>query len=267
MAQNKDGSLRAFRTAANEPINPATDNLGTLGGSTYSVANSINAFGQVVGYSWISADDASHAFRVARHKKINPLTDDLGTLGGLSNEATSIDNFGQVVGQANTTGETSSMHAFIYAGGAMRDLNNLISPDTGCELSQAADINDVGQIAANGNCDGRGRAILLTPIYQGLVRPPIKADGSSVFSAKRESVPVAFLLNKYGTRTCTLPAATIAIVRVTDGRLTTARNAKLSIAGCRYAYDLKANRLGVGVYRADISINSIMVGHAVFALK
>jgi hypothetical protein len=157
-----------------------------------------------------------------------------------------------------------------YSGGVMHDLNNLIPSGFGCELvgnGLATDgINDAGQIDDR-SCGGGMHPVVLTPIYQGLVRPPIKADGSSVFSAKRESVPVAFLLNKYGTRTCTLPAATIAIVRVTDGRLTTARNAKLSIAGCRYAYDLKPNRLGVGVYRADISIDGIMVGHAVFAVE
>ena len=149
----------------------------------------------------------------------------------------------------------------------MRDLNNLIFPDSSCELSQAADINDVGQIAANANCGGQGRAVLLTPVYQGLVRPPINADGSSIFSANRESVSVAFLLNKFGTRTCTLPLATIAIVRITDGKLASVRNSNLWITGCRYAYDLKPNRLGVGMYRADVSINGIMVGHAVFAVK
>ena len=149
----------------------------------------------------------------------------------------------------------------------MHDLSGLISSQDWV-LAFTTGINDSGQISLSAKApESAYRAAVLNPIYQGLVRPPIKADGSSVFSAKRQSVSVAFLLNKYGTRTCTLPAATIAIVRVTDGRLTTARNAKLSITGCRYAYDLKANRLGVGVYRADISIVGIMVGHAVFALQ
>ena len=39
------------------------------------------------------------------------------------------------------------------------------------------------------------------------------------------------------------------------------------IAGCRYHYNLPARALGIGTYRVDISINGIMVGHAVFALK
>src|SRR5690242_344322 len=40
----------AFRTAANHSINPATDDLGTLGGDSSS-ANGINRYGQVVGSS------------------------------------------------------------------------------------------------------------------------------------------------------------------------------------------------------------------------
>ena len=253
-----------FRTAPNKAINPSTDDLGTLGGSFGSAAH-INGFGQAVGFSEIGDNGIFHAFLVGAHKKINPATDDLGTLGGAYSEATSIDDFGQVVGWATTMDGTA--HAFIYAGRVMRDLNNLVPSDFACKVSQAADINEAGQIAANAECGAVAHAILLTPVYQGLVRPPIKADGSSVFSAKRESVSVAFLLNKYGTRTCALPPATIAIVRVADGRLTTARNAKLSITGCRYAYDLKPNRVGVGMYRADVSINGIMVGHAAFAVE
>ena len=42
----------AFRTAANRPINPATDDLGTLqgGGDALSTANGINDSGQIVGW-------------------------------------------------------------------------------------------------------------------------------------------------------------------------------------------------------------------------
>jgi hypothetical protein len=44
--------------------------------------------------------------------------------------------------------------------------------------------------------------------------------------------------------------------------------ATFRIDGCQYGYNLAASSLlGVGTYRVDISIQGIMVGHAVFALQ
>ena len=45
------------------------------------------------------------------------------------------------------------------------------------------------------------------------------------------------------------------------------RDSNFRITGCQYAYNLAASSLGVVMYRVDISINGIMIGHAVFALK
>jgi hypothetical protein len=39
------------------------------------------------------------------------------------------------------------------------------------------------------------------------------------------------------------------------------------VDACRYSYQLAPRELGVGVYRVDIGIYGIMVGHAVFSLK
>ncbi len=58
------------------------------------------------------------------------------------------------------------MHAFLYdVSDGMVDLNTLIDPLSGWELTNGLAINDAGQIVANGtNFDGYTHAILLTPV-------------------------------------------------------------------------------------------------------
>jgi probable HAF family extracellular repeat protein/autotransporter-associated beta strand protein len=105
-----DGAQHAFRTEPNLPINPATDDLGTLGGAN-SRALGINNSGQVVGYSYITGDNAFHAFRTAPNQAINPATDDLGTLGGTNSAAQGVNTSGQVVGYSFISGD-STTHPF-----------------------------------------------------------------------------------------------------------------------------------------------------------
>ena len=65
---------------------------------------------------------------------------DLGTLpGGTSSYAYSINNLGQVVGEASTSATTQ--HAFLYSGGSLTDLGSF-----GQQNSYATGINDKGQI-------------------------------------------------------------------------------------------------------------------------
>ena len=70
-----------FRTSGLRPINPATDDLGTLGGLSTN-ARGINALGQVVGVSVLPGDVIWHAYRTGPDAPINPATDDIGGLGG-----------------------------------------------------------------------------------------------------------------------------------------------------------------------------------------
>jgi len=157
----------AFRTAPDSRINPATDDLRTLGGSA-SGAVGINDAGQVIGWSWTASGD-THAFRTAPNAPINPLTDDLGTLGGSFTTPTAINNSGDVAGYGSLPGNVAQ-HAFLYTSGAIRDLNSLIIPESGWTLMAATGINNHQQIIGSGTFRGTRHAFRLDPLTpEGLV--------------------------------------------------------------------------------------------------
>ena len=116
-------------------------NLGTLGG-TSSIAEDINASGQVVGQAYRPGDvgPQGHGFLWQ-----NGTMTDLGTLGGPSSDARAINKFTQVVGGANTSAVDASGnpigHAFLWQNGVMTDLGTL-----GGTNSAGWDINASGQV-------------------------------------------------------------------------------------------------------------------------
>ena len=121
-----------------------------------SCAYAINDAGQVVGDSLITIDPMPiyHAFLWDG----GPEMQDLGTLpGGTNSRAYDINNAGQVVGYSTTA---SGVHAFLYTGGVMLDLNDLVvNLPAGVVLGFAYGINDRGQIIASGS-----HSYLLTPV-------------------------------------------------------------------------------------------------------
>jgi probable HAF family extracellular repeat protein len=135
--------------------------LGTLGG-TYGHANYINDAGDVVGFANIANDQAGHAFLWC-----HGVMTDLGTLGAdPASEAYAVNLQGQVVG--NTFALGVDLHAFLWEdNGPMVDLNTLITPNPGLQLTRALYINDHGEIAAQGNfSSGDIHAFILIPCDQ-----------------------------------------------------------------------------------------------------
>ncbi|MGA8607830.1 MAG: hypothetical protein WB616_13160 [Candidatus Sulfotelmatobacter sp.] len=148
---------------------PGTDgkmqDLGTLGGS-FSNANAINEKGDVVGYSNVLGDGSELAFLWRGGVLTN-----LGSLDGdPCSTANAINSKGQVVGISTATCDYSTgRRAFLWEKGSMVDLNALIPPESGMQLTLAETINDRGEIAVNGTPSGCdmveqcGHAVLLIP--------------------------------------------------------------------------------------------------------
>jgi probable HAF family extracellular repeat protein len=87
---------------------------------------------------------------------------DLGTLGGPLAYAYAINNLGQIVGGAEIAYHDT--RAFLYRGGRMVNLNDLIQPGTGWTLEAAVAINDRAQILAWAFGSGGYRIVRLEPV-------------------------------------------------------------------------------------------------------
>ena len=163
-----DAAYHAFLWKPSTPngTSGTMHDLLTLGG-TESFGGSINASGQVAGFSNTTGDAAYHAYlwTPTTPNGTSGTMQDLATLGGLNSYSYNVGAGGQVVGASEVEITSDDTHAFLYTSGSgMVDLNTLIDPLSGWELLDAADINDAGQITGQGLIGGEYHAYLLTPI-------------------------------------------------------------------------------------------------------
>ncbi len=116
--------------------------LGTLGGPN-SEAIWINDAGDIAGSADLPMPNIHDAV-IWRHGHIK----DLGSLpGDPCSRGRAINSRGLVVG--GTSDCTNFLHAFVWEeGGPMRDLNKLIAPGSGLQITNAFNINDRGEILA-----------------------------------------------------------------------------------------------------------------------
>jgi len=164
-----DGDLHAFLWDGT-----TMQDLGTLGGS-FSESVAINTSGQVTGRASPAGDEGFHAFLWD-----GTTMQDLGTLGGLNGIGNAINSSGQVTGSASTAPGDDVFHAFLWDGTTVQDLNALIDPADPLQpfvtLVGGVDINDLGQILANGfdSRTGEGHAYLVSPVP--LTVPDLRAQ-------------------------------------------------------------------------------------------
>jgi probable HAF family extracellular repeat protein len=145
----------------------ATD-LGNLGGTWNHIPQDINNQGQVVGFSNVPNDTATHAFLWTEEDGIQ----DLGTLpGDFWSFAFGINRKGQVVGQSCNM-DFSVCRAFLWQDGLMRDLNSLIPAASPLSLLAAININSREEIV--------GQALLSTgDVHAFLATPCDKRQGDN----------------------------------------------------------------------------------------
>jgi probable HAF family extracellular repeat protein len=136
------------------------NNLGALTGGTTSIGYGINASGKVAGTSNIGSDTVNHAFLYDGTTML-----DLGTALGRNAEGRSINSSDVVVGNLTSPANSLDSLGFVYLNGSVQDLNTLIDPASGWNITHAYGINDNGWITGYGtNNLGQIHAFILTPV-------------------------------------------------------------------------------------------------------
>jgi probable HAF family extracellular repeat protein len=152
-----NGHRHALRTTPSGIFDAAAD-LGTFPGGFSSIANSINRTGQVTG----GADKFSEGLTSYRPYRTSPTgtlatAEDLGTFGGIAGIGWSINDSGQVAGQAHLTGNLVQ-HAFRSSPNGqpvvLEDLGTLGGSD-----SFARGINSLGVVVGASQAEGNAEVL------------------------------------------------------------------------------------------------------------
>lgn len=135
--------------------------IGNLGGSVF--VTDINDAGWVIGGAALGdGGPTAYIYDGVTMTAFGPIGQDTPNL---RTNPWAINLSGVVVGASQRDDEQFT--AFVRRDGATLELQTLIDPSLGWDLSVAYDINDAGQITGEGYVNGRRRGFILTPITPG----------------------------------------------------------------------------------------------------
>jgi probable HAF family extracellular repeat protein len=118
-----------------------------------STANDLDDAGNIVGSGLVSTSLEDSALEATLWEDPTQPGVSLGTLGGENSAALGINNSMQIVGSSYLE-DGLTQHAFLWSEGELVDLNSLIDPESGWELTSAFEINDSGDIIGFGTYNG-----------------------------------------------------------------------------------------------------------------
>ena len=141
--------------------------LGNLGGKGQILghqAHAINNNLEVIGTSDYAGDKATHAFRWTKIAGMQ----DLGTLDGDAHSVGIAINDRGVITGISASADFSAIRAFVWHGGAMMDLNQLIPTKSALYLLTACSVNARGEIIGFAvDQKGNLHAYLAAPVVAG----------------------------------------------------------------------------------------------------